>query len=110
MSRGLEQVEELALCPENKVDVPLRGVAGDGGWWWLCDITGSKLCFTKITIVSTAWGVGDTGRQDVETGNPGELRGDCCIIWVREGAGLGWAVVTEKKRGRAGWSSDYEEI
>lgn len=37
-------------------------------------------------------------------------RGSRCIIWVREGVGLGWAVVTEKKRGRAGWSSDYEEI
>ena len=49
------------------------------------------------------------GRQG-EARNWGEPLGVCCIIWVREGVGLGWAVVTERKRGGAGWSSDHEEI
>lgn len=42
-----------------------------GGRGGSCNITGSKLCFPKITIMATAWGVGDAGRQDIETWEPG---------------------------------------
>lgn len=47
------------------MDVPLRGGGGEGTRV-SCNITEPKLCFTKITIMATAWGVGDTGRQDME--------------------------------------------
>lgn len=43
-----------------------------------------------------AWDIGRGKMWNLETGR--EPLGGCCIFRVREGVGLGWAVVAEEER------------
>lgn len=82
-----KQVEELALCPENKVDAPQQGVVP----------VQDPSCVLERSSLATEWR-GD-GAWGIGWEKRGEPLGVCCIIWVRKGVGLGGAVVTERKRG-----------